>query len=210
LVRITKYVHSCLLVEENSRAVLFDPGDYSYASGMLDVDALPELEAVLITHGHFDHCNVDVLKSIRQRWPEVPIVSNPELVEKLESENIQATTQAPEGIACREAKHQPLPWRTPVPDNWSFTVFDRLTHPGDSLHISQSGPVLALPMQGPWGSMREALDLALQLRPEKIIPIHDWHLRDEAREALYKQAQDFLGQYGIEFLPVKNGRQIAV
>jgi L-ascorbate metabolism protein UlaG (beta-lactamase superfamily) len=210
LVRITKYVHSCLLIEEHSRAVLFDPGDYSHASGMLDVDALPELDAVLITHGHFDHCNVDVLKWIRQRSPEVPIVSNPEVVQKLESENIQATTQAPEGIACREAKHQPLPWRTPAPDNWSFTVFDRLTHPGDSLHISQSGPVLALPMQGPWGSLREALDLALQLRPEKIIPIHDWHLRDEAREALYKQAQDFLGQYGIEFLPVKNGRQIAV
>jgi L-ascorbate metabolism protein UlaG (beta-lactamase superfamily) len=210
LVRITKYVHSCLLVEENSRAVLFDPGDYSHASGMLDVDALPELEAALITHGHFDHCNVDVLKSIRQRSPEVPIVSNPEVVEKLESENIQATTQAPEGIACREAKHQPLPWRTPAPDNWSFTVFDRLTHPGDSLQISQSGPVFALPMQGPWGSLREALDLALQLRPEKVIPIHDWHWRDEAREALYKQTQDFLGQYGIEFLPVTNGRQIAV
>ena len=208
--RITKYVHSCLLVEKNSRAVLFDPGDYSRAYGMLDVDALGELEAILITHGHFDHCNVDLLKSIRQRSPEVSIVSNPEVVEQLEAENIQATTQAPEGIACREARHQPLPWRTPVPDNWSFTVFDRLTHPGDSLQISQSAPVLALPMQGPWGSLREALDLALQLRPEKIIPIHDWHLRDEARQALYNGAQDFLGQYGIDFLPVKNGRPIEV
>ncbi len=208
--RITKYIHSCLLVETDDHAVLFDPGDYAAEPSMLDLDSLPELDAVLITHGHFDHCSVPLLRRTRERFPEVPIISNREVVDALEAEGVTATTELVENVTYEQAVHQSLPWRTSVPDNWSITVFDRLTHPGDSLQIVDTAPVLALPMQAPWGSLKEALDTAIKLQPQMIIPIHDWHWRNEARVALYDKAQQFLQDYGIKFLDVENGQPIEV
>lgn len=208
--RVTKYVHSCLLVEMDDRAVLFDPGDYTVEPEVLDVNNLPELDAVLVTHGHFDHCSVPLLRRMRERFPEMPIISNQEVVDTLASQDIAATTETIQGVTCEQATHQPLPWRTPAPDNWSITVFDRLTHPGDSLQITETAPALALPMQAPWGSMKESLDMTIKLQPETIIPIHDWHWRDEARAALYDKAQQFLQDYGIKFLDIENGQPIEV
>lgn len=208
--QITKYVHSCLLIENEGKTMLFDPGNYSAESGVLEVNSLPELDAVLITHGHFDHCNIPFIKQTRERFPEVPIVSNQEVVSTLDSEGITATTEPVGGVTYEQATHQLLPWRTPAPDNWSITVFDQLTHPGDSLQISKTAPILALPVQAPWGSMRESLDMVLELQPEVVIPIHDWHWRDEARVALYEKAQRFLQEYGIELLSVESGQPVEV
>src|SRR5690348_12351515 len=35
-VQITKYNHSCLVVEENEKTILLDPGNYSYETHVLD------------------------------------------------------------------------------------------------------------------------------------------------------------------------------
>lgn len=210
LVRITKYVHSCLLVESAERAVLFDPGEYVAAEGVVDLDNLPDIAAVLVTHGHSDHCSTPFIKQLRERFPEVSIVSNQAVVDTLEAEGVKATIEAVPGVTCEQAPHQPLPWRTPAPDNWSVTVFEQLTHPGDSLEITKTAPVLALPVQAPWGSMKEALDMALELQPETIIPIHDWHWHEEARWSLYQKAAEFLQGYGITFHQLDNGQSVEV
>lgn len=207
---VTKYVHSCLLVESEGKAMLFDPGKYSAESEELKAENLPELDAVLITHGHPDHCSVPFIKQIRERFPEVPVISTQEVVDILAAEGIEATTKTVQGVACEQATHQPLPWRTPAPDNWSITVFNQLTHPGDSLEITKTAQVLALPVQAPWGSMKEALDAALELQPEIIIPIHDWHWHEAARRGLYEKARSFFQEHGITFLDIENGQPIKI
>lgn len=50
---------NCYLLcnEETKEAVLIDPGaDYPRIKRQLDIDAM-SVKAVLLTHGHFDHCN---------------------------------------------------------------------------------------------------------------------------------------------------------
>ena len=48
--KITKFGHSCLLVEENGVRILFDPGSYSTAQ-----NDVKNIDVVLITHEHSDH-----------------------------------------------------------------------------------------------------------------------------------------------------------
>ncbi|MDO8655088.1 MAG: MBL fold metallo-hydrolase, partial [bacterium] len=50
--KITKYVHSCLLVEEQGKTALIDPGNYTFQSKALDLRYIEKLDFVLITHEH--------------------------------------------------------------------------------------------------------------------------------------------------------------
>jgi L-ascorbate metabolism protein UlaG (beta-lactamase superfamily) len=53
--RLTKFVHSCVLVEDNEKSILFDPGIFSWKSGLVDVAKLPQLDTIAISHRHPDH-----------------------------------------------------------------------------------------------------------------------------------------------------------
>ena len=92
--RITKYEHACLLIEE-ARTVLIDPGNFTRESGLLDITTLPKLDAILYTHEHQDHFDLALLKDLQGKFPEVVIISNPAFVSQLKSENIQATSSVP-------------------------------------------------------------------------------------------------------------------
>ena len=61
--KITKFVHSCLLVEMPapiSRTALFDPGVWS----TVDVNKLEYLDDIIITHEHGDHFDPELVKKL--------------------------------------------------------------------------------------------------------------------------------------------------
>lgn len=62
--KITKYPQSCLLIEIKQKRILVDPGillwDELFLSDWNDVDV------VLITHKHADHCNQEAIKKISE------------------------------------------------------------------------------------------------------------------------------------------------
>ena len=97
-----------------------------------------------------------------------------------------------------------------TPENIMFTIAGKLTHPGDSLSFEKTTEILALPIQAPWGSFVNAIQKAAQLKPKTIIPIHDWHWKDEARRQLYKTAADYLRKKGIEFREAEKRETIEV
>jgi L-ascorbate metabolism protein UlaG (beta-lactamase superfamily) len=82
---------------------------------------------------------------------------------------------------------------------------DKLSHPGDSHSSTETKAVLALPVQAPWGSVRDATALALKLKPQYVIPIHDWHWSDQARAATYATLEKVLGEHGVTFIKAVNG-----
>ena len=68
--KITKFVHACLLVEMPgpvNRTVLFDPGVFS--EEVLDADKLEHLDDIIITHVHSDHVSVPLLKILLAKFP---------------------------------------------------------------------------------------------------------------------------------------------
>jgi L-ascorbate metabolism protein UlaG (beta-lactamase superfamily) len=74
---VTRIVHSCHLIEIGSRTFLTDPwfstkpGYYPGEPPALNVGDLPALDGVLISHAHYDHCDLDAFSAYRGR--DVPL-----------------------------------------------------------------------------------------------------------------------------------------
>jgi L-ascorbate metabolism protein UlaG (beta-lactamase superfamily) len=62
--RVTKFGHSCLLVEEGGARVLLDPGTFSEG-----FEGLEDLTAVCLTHQHADHLDAERLRLVLDRNP---------------------------------------------------------------------------------------------------------------------------------------------
>jgi len=205
--KITKYLHSCLLVEEKDTVVLLDPGIFTYQEKALNIATLSKLDYILITHEHPDHMHMPFISNILNKFPDVKIISNDSVVNLLHQQNITATTQGNEFIQIEEASHEVL-WDKKPPQNILFKIFGKLTDPGDSHHFNTTTDILALPIQAPWGSTTAAVQLALTLKPKTIIPIHDWMWKDEIRTAMYTRLETFFETYHIQFLGLNTAETI--
>lgn len=207
--KITKLVHSCLLVEMPApvnRTVLFDPGSYS----PVDVDKLEFLDDIVITHQHSDHMDVNLIKRLVAKFPEVRILGPDDVVSQLNALGINASTEPPEGMELFDSPHESVAPLFPQPDEIGVHYLDKLSHPGDSHSFRETRAVLALPVQAPWGSTIKAVNLAIELKPKYVLPIHDWHWRDEAREGMYGGIEQALAKEGITFLKLKNGEPVTL
>lgn len=207
--KITKLVHSCLLVEMPepvNRTVLFDPGMMS----TVDVDSLQYLDDIVITHQHGDHMDMELLKKLVAKFPEVRVLGPSDVVGQLKAEGLKATTEPPEGMVLFDSPHESVAPLWPQPDEIGVHYLDKLSHPGDSHSFNETKAVLALPVTAPWGSNIAAIKLGLKLKPKYIIPIHDWHWRDEAREDSYNRMEAVFAKEGITFIKAVSGEHFVL
>ena len=207
--KITKLVHSCLLVEMPepvNRTVLFDPG----AMSTVDVGSLEFLDDIVITHSHGDHIDMELMKQLVDKFPNVRILTTSEVVEQLKAEAIEATTSPPEGMGLFDSPHEHVLPMYPQPEEIGVHYLDKLSHPGDSHSFRETKEILALPVTAPWGSTVNAVNLALELKPKYVIPIHDWHWSDDARENTYQLLEGVFEKQGITFLKMKNGEPVVL
>jgi len=202
--KITKLGHSCLLVEMPDRTALFDPGVMSN----VDVDSLEFLDDIIITHEHADHINMELIPKLVEKFPDVRITSTPGAVSQLKGAGIAASSEESDGIVFFNAPHEDVEPLFPKPDEIGVHYLDMLTHPGDSHSFEESKDILALPVTAPWGATTKAVHLALEHKPKYVIPIHDWHWRDEAREMMYGGLEQALGAEGITFIKIKDGEPV--
>ena len=194
--KISKHLHSCLLVEDGGKAVLIDPGMYTVQAKALDLNSIEKLDYVLYTHSHFDHFDAPFLKELVAKFPSVKVVATQDTVDQVKKEGIEVeiTTEGNEDIEVKECTHETI-LNITVP-NVLFHIFGKLTHPGDSLQFTESKEVLALPITAPWGHMQQAVEKALEVKPKVAIPIHDFHWKDDARQTLEGFAAQYLKANG--------------
>ncbi|HMH31082.1 MAG TPA: MBL fold metallo-hydrolase [Methylomirabilota bacterium] len=207
--KITKYVHACLLVETPGRTALFDPGTYSKQA--LDPDQLTRLDDIFITHVHQDHCDPELIKRLVAKFPAVRIIATDEAVKSLAAEGIKATTTPPAGVTFFDSPHESMAPLIPTPPQENgIHYLDSLSHPGDSHSFKETKAILALPVQAPWGSSAKAISLALELKPRFILPIHDWHWSDAARTQMYDRFEKLFGDNNIQFFKLQTGQPIEI
>ena len=202
--KVTKFVHSCLLVETPERVALFDPGTMSEEA--LDIDKLERLDDIFITHEHADHISMDLVKKLVQKFPDVRITSTPSVVRQLDEQGITASDQPPTGIEFFDAPHEDVaPLFGQPPEEIGIHYLGVLSDPGDSHSFNETKDILVLPITAPWGSTVKALNLALQLKPKYVLPIHDWHWNDQARQQTYAMFERILGENDIKFYKLETG-----
>lgn len=203
--KLTKFTHSCLLVETEELSVMFDPGAWSLGPSF-DFGSMTKLDAIAITHNHVDHCSTDHIKQLLTQFPATKIVANDEVITTIKQAGVSADfLPSLPGLAPFTAPHAALP-SGQVPQNSGYHFGEFLSHPGDSLEFDSTKPILALPYQAPWGSAAEAVALVRRLKPAKVVPIHDWHLSDEGRNWYYDFLTRTLADDGIEFVSLVNNK----
>ncbi|MFF1631837.1 MBL fold metallo-hydrolase [Streptomyces sp. NPDC058272] len=175
--RLTKYGHACVRLEDGDRVLVIDPGTYSEA------ESLAGATAVLITHEHADHIDVDKLKTARDGNPALTVHTHPALAASLGDGVIPVEagdTFSAAGFTVRAVggEHAEIIDGLPGCPNLGFLV-DGVYHPGDPYFVpAESVDTLLVPASGPWAKLGEAIDFARAVRPTRAFPIHDAHFGD--------------------------------
>ncbi|HUD44075.1 MAG TPA: MBL fold metallo-hydrolase [Patescibacteria group bacterium] len=207
--KVTKYLHSCLLVEDQNTTILLDPGNYTYQEKVFPYNQIAKIDYIAITHEHRDHMDIEFLKELLTHYPHAQIIGNESINTTLIKENMLVQTVGNNFINLIPLHHEKV-LNFPLPINCGITLFNELLHPGDSLQFLRSPRVLALPIVAPWGSLVKAAEQALLVEPKVVIPIHDWHLKDEARHAFYQWLVTYFMQHNITFLQPETGQTFEV
>lgn len=202
--KITKYNHSCLLVEEAGKRLLIDPGAWSFGDGMYQVEDVGPVDVILLTHEHRDHTDAEVLKKIVALGGTV-VVTHDNLAIQLEDAGLvvqRISLSAPlelAGFTVRAygADHGKLP--VSVPHNIAYVINGRLCHPGDSLKVEvlDQIEILALPVGAPWMRVVDALEMVEKLNPKHILPIHDGVFVPQLRSRVVEMLQEKLSSSSV-------------
>jgi L-ascorbate metabolism protein UlaG (beta-lactamase superfamily) len=175
--RLTKFGHSCLLVEEGNARLLFDPGMFSAG-----FEELQGLTAVLLTHAHADHLDEGRLRQLLERDPGVRVISDEGSAEQLGAggASVEVVHDGDEldvgGVNVRVfgTMHAVIHPDIPNIPNVGYLVNRRLFHPGDAFTVpTDPVEILAVPASAPWLKVSESIDYVRALRPRLAVPVHD-------------------------------------
>jgi len=208
--RITKFAHSCLLIEVDGTKILTDLGSWN-----TEVPNVSNLDAVLITHEHGDHFDIDKLKELLSKNPDARIITHMAVGEKLEEAGLAYTPIEPKekidinGVSIESCgtNHAIIYGDVSPCRNTGYLIAERFYIPGDALHDrpSKQVEILALPTGGPWMKVSEAIDYAKSLKPAIVIPIHDAIYTEEVRStSIPRWVGVPIEATGIKFINMQN------
>ena len=174
--QLTRFGHSCLLVVDGDAKILIDPGTFS--TGFED---LTGLTAVLITHQHADHLDLDRLPAVVAANTSAKVYADAGSVPQLASAGITADTANPGDVLdvgttveVLGRNHAEIHRDIPIIPNAGYLISGRLLHPGDSLELPDVPiDVLAVPAAAPWMAAKEAIEYYRAVAPHVAFPIHE-------------------------------------
>ncbi len=184
---LTRLGHAALVVETGRTRILLDPGNHS--SMWHDTG---DLYAILITHQHADHVDVENVGKLFAGNPEARVIVERAVADMLTGREVEIA-EVGDTISIGDisvevvgGEHAVIHDRIPRVGNVGYVVSEgsgpRVFHPGDSYTTVPSGiDLLALPLSAPWARVAMTVDFANAVAPARAIPIHDANLNDKGR-----------------------------
>ncbi|MEU3453855.1 MBL fold metallo-hydrolase [Micromonospora sp. NPDC006766] len=174
--QLTKYGHSCVRLEHDGGVLVVDPGVFS------EPEALDGADAVLITHEHPDHVNVEALNRALERRPFT--VNGPASLAGVLGAAAEALVVVAPGESFTAAgvpvrayggQHAVIHPDIPVIQNLGYLFNDVVYHPGDSLVVPDDVQVdtLFAPIHAPWSKFSEVVDFIRAVAPRRAFALHD-------------------------------------
>lgn len=217
--KLTKFTHACVRLEKEGRVLVLDPGTFSEAE-----QALAGADAVLITHEHADHVDVDAVTDALLEDTELQLFAPDGVAAQLRgkapaaAERINTVAAGEDfetaGFAIRSfgGQHALIHPQIPVVANVGYLVDSNVYHPGDSFAIPDGVDVqtLLVPIHAPWNKVGEVVDFVIGVRAPRAFPIHDALLNDTGRGLVEGHVTRIGARYGTEYRHLSSGDSVEV
>ncbi|TDU90707.1 L-ascorbate metabolism protein UlaG (beta-lactamase superfamily) [Kribbella voronezhensis] len=174
--KLTKYKHACVRLSKDGKDLLVDPGIWA------EDEAFEGIDAILVTHEHFDHLDADRVRAL-----DVPIWTNAGVAAELSKDGAELgdrVTVVSGGESFEAAGFQIsaygndhaiiLPELGVPCQNVGYLIEDAVYHPGDSFtKPDREVHTNLVPISGPWFSLPNAIDYVREVGAKQTIGIHD-------------------------------------
>lgn len=210
--RITKFGHACVRIESGSHVVVIDPGSFT------ERDAVDGATAVLVTHEHADHFDLDHLRAT-----DAPVYTIGAVADKIAADApdvhervtvVRPGDEVDAGLKTRAVGewHAVIHEDLPRFHNTGFVVEAEgrsVYHPGDSYtQPEQQVDVLCVPVSGPWNKLAESVDFARAVGAPRNLAIHELIASDLGLKIIDDRMSAFLHDRGLEYTRVPAGSDL--
>ncbi|MFG1945048.1 MBL fold metallo-hydrolase [Nonomuraea sp. NPDC048826] len=176
--KLTKYGHACVRLEKDGKVLVVDPGTFTRDP------VLDGADAVLITHQHPDHLDVDRLaaaspdlevwtcEAVAAELADLPLKVN--VVRH--GDDFQAAGFQVDVFGEWHWKNHP---DLAIVQNVGFMLDGGLFYPGDALTVPDAEvETLLVPTNAPWLKLVEMVEYLRTVRPARAFSTHDGLLND--------------------------------
>lgn len=178
---LTKFAQSCFLFEKAGHRLLLDPGKFDFDQHGRRPEDWPSLEGIIITHEHFDHADLEVIKFLTER-DRCSVYTTSTFAQQLVAVGVTATGMQPNEtvdigaftIRSISQQHGALSGGRPIPENIGFIVDETFYTPGDSIPVPEmpKAPVLLVPVAGPEMNFVTAKMMIEASQPQLAVAMH--------------------------------------
>lgn len=173
--KITKYGHACLVVEQGENRLIVDPGFYTE-----DLPEVSNVAAIVITHQHDDHCYEPQLDRILANNPDAKIFGPDEVVKRLGGYPATAVHHGDYHVVGGFTleffgdMHAEIHRSFPLVQNCGVMINDTLYYPGDSFtRPDRPVEILACPTSAPWLKIGDVMDFVAEVKPRRSFATHN-------------------------------------
>lgn len=210
---LTKYEHSCVVLEKDGTCLVIDPGELS------DSFKIPQnCVGVIVTHEHFDHLDEAKITQILEQNPDAKLYANQSIVNALQSvsdDRVGVVTVGDElnlaGFKAQfvEGTHVQVRPEIEACVNTGVIIDELFYQPGDA-HFVPKVPVvwLGVPLNAPWSKVSETNEFIKAVKPKHVIPIHDGLLNEWGLKTYQAHVIAACEMIGATYHDLKPGQQI--
>lgn len=196
-ITVTKHHHACVFVQDDKTRILVDPGQLGPQATLDGVDA------VLITHSHFDHFDPDLIHAALDRGMDVwapgdtiaGIGQHEMLHEAISGSSFTVGDLLVEVAGSEHAEVHPT---IAGPQNRAYLIGHAVFITGDE-HPVPPGPFIMLvtPIDAPWLRATDLIRYVQAVKPQQVVGIHDGLLNEKGL-VVARHVAESLKREGVE------------